>query len=290
MVRNLKEKVMEIVFLAAACASIIAVALICIFLFQSGLPAMKEIGLSDFLFGTEWRPGNNLFGIFPMIVGSIYVTAGAIIIGVPIGLFMAVYLAMYCPDKVYKVLKPAVDLLAGIPSIVYGFFGMVVIVPAVRYFFNEIIDLNGKGDSILTASIVLGIMILPTIIGAAEPAIRAVPKMYYEGALALGADHERSTFSVVFPAAQSGILASVILGIGRAVGETMAVVMIAGNQPRIPDSILKGVRTMTANIVMEMGYATDIHREALIATGVVLFVFILLINLSFSALKRKGKY
>ena len=290
MVRNLKEKVMEIVFLAAACASIIAVALICIFLFQSGLPAMKEIGLSDFLFGTEWRPGNNLFGIFPMIVGSIYVTAGAIIIGVPIGLFMAVYLAMYCPDKVYKVLKPAVDLLAGIPSIVYGFFGMVVIVPAVRYFFNEIIDLNGKGDSILTASIVLGIMILPTIIGAAEPAIRAVPKMYYEGALALGADHERSTFSVVFPAAQSGILASVILGIGRAIGETMAVVMIAGNQPRIPDSILKGVRTMTANIVMEMGYATDLHREALIATGVVLFVFILLINLSFSALKRKGKY
>ena len=290
MVRNLKEKVMEIVFLAAACASIIAVALICIFLFQSGLPAMKEIGLSDFLFGTEWRPGNNLFGIFPMIVGSIYVTAGAIIIGVPIGLFMAVYLAMYCPDKIYKVLKPAVDLLAGIPSIVYGFFGMVVIVPAIRYFFNEIIDLNGKGDSILTASIVLGIMILPTIIGAAEPAIRAVPKMYYEGALALGADHERSTFSVVFPAAQSGVLASVILGIGRAIGETMAVVMIAGNQPRIPDSILKGVRTMTANIVMEMGYATDLHREALIATGVVLFVFILLINLSFSALKRKGKY
>lgn len=290
MVRNLKEKVMEIVFLAAACASIIAVALICIFLFQSGLPAMKEIGLADFLFGTEWRPGNNMFGIFPMIVGSIYVTAGAISIGVPIGLFMAVYLAMYCPDRGYKVLKPAVDLLAGIPSIVYGFFGMVVIVPAVRYFFNEIIDLNGKGDSILTASIVLGIMILPTIIGAAEPAIRAVPKMYYEGALALGADHERSTFSVVFPAAQSGILASVILGIGRAVGETMAVVMIAGNQPRIPDSILKGVRTMTANIVLEMGYATDLHREALIATGVVLFVFILLINLSFSALKRKGKY
>ena len=289
MVRNLKEKEMEIVFLAAACASIIAVALICVFLFQSGLPAMKEIGLADFLFGTEWRPGNNMFGIFPMIVGSIYVTAGAIIIGVPIGLFMAVYLAMYCPAKVYKVLKPAVDLLAGIPSIVYGFFGMVVIVPSVRWFFNEVIDLNGKGDSILTASIVLGIMILPTIIGAAEPAIRAVPKMYYEGALALGADHERSTFAVVFPAAQSGILASVILGIGRAIGETMAVVMIAGNQPRMPQSILKGVRTMTANIVMEMGYAADLHREALIATGVVLFVFILIINLSFSALKRKGK-
>lgn len=290
MVRNLKEKGMEIVFLVTALASIIAVALICIFLFQSGIPAIKEIGLTDFLFGKEWRPGNNLFGIFPMIVGSLYVTAGAILIGVPIGLFMAVYLAMYCPAKTYKILKPAVDLLAGIPSIVYGFFGMVVIVPGIRYFFNEVIDLDGKGDSILTASIVLGIMILPTIIGAAEPAIRAVPKMYYEGALALGADHERSTFFVVFPAAQSGVLAGVILGIGRAIGETMAVVMVAGNQPRMPESVLKGVRTMTANIVLEMGYATDLHREALIATGVVLFVFILLINLSFSALKRRRKY
>jgi phosphate transport system permease protein len=288
MVRNLKEKLMEVVFLAAACTSILAVALICIFLFRSGVPAMKEIGLSEFLLGVEWRPGNQIFGILPMIVGSIYVTAGAMLIGVPIGLFMAVYLAMYCPAKIYKVLKPAVNLLAGIPSIVYGFFGMVVIVPVVRYFFNEIIDLGGKGDSIFTASIVLGMMILPTIIGAAEPAIRAVPKMYYEGALALGADHERSIFSVVVPAAKSGILASVILGIGRAVGETMAVVMIAGNQPRMPQSILKGVRTMTANIVLEMGYATDLHREALIATGVVLFVFILLINLSFSVLKRRG--
>lgn len=290
MVRNLKEKGMEAVFLMTALASIVAVALICIFLFQSGIPAIKEIGLTDFLFGKEWRPGNNLFGIFPMIVGSLYVTAGAILIGVPVGLFMAVYLAMYCPPKVYKILKPAVDLLAGIPSIVYGFFGMVVIVPGIRYFFNEVIDLDGKGDSILTASIVLGIMILPTIIGAAEPAIRAVPKMYYEGALALGADHERSTFFVVLPAAQSGVLAGVILGIGRAIGETMAVVMVAGNQPRMPESVLKGVRTMTANIVLEMGYATDLHREALIATGVVLFVFILLINLSFSALKRRRKY
>lgn len=289
MVRNLKEKGMEAVFLLTALASIVAVALICIFLFQSGIPAIKEIGLTDFLFGKEWRPGNHLFGIFPMIVGSLYVTAGALLIGVPIGLFMAVYLAMYCPAKIYRFLKPAVDLLAGIPSIVYGFFGMVVIVPGVRYFFNEVIDLNGKGDSIFTASIVLGIMILPTIIGAAEPAIRAVPKMYYEGALALGADHERSTFFVVFPAAQSGILASVILGIGRAVGETMAVVMVAGNQPRMPQSVLKGVRTMTANIVLEMGYATDLHRDALIATGVVLFVFILIINLSFSAIKRRRK-
>lgn len=288
MVRNLKEIVMEIVFALTACLSILAVALICIFLFGSGFPAIKEIGIADFLFGEVWRPGNQLFGILPMIVGSLYVTAGAIIFGVPTGLFMAVFLAMYCPAKLYKILKPAVDLLAGIPSVIYGFFGMVVIVPGIRWFFNEVIDLNAKGDSILTASIVLGMMILPTIIGAAEPAIRAVPGMYYEGALALGADHERSTFSVVFPAAGSGILASIILGIGRAVGETMAVVMIAGNQPRMPQGILKGARTMTANIVMEMGYATDLHREALIATGVVLFVFILLINLSFSALKRRG--
>ena len=290
MVRNLKEKVMEVLFMVAACTSILAVLLICLFLFGSGLPAMKEIGIGKFLFGKIWRPGNELFGIFPMIVGSIYVTAGAILIGVPTGIFMAVYLAMYCPDEIYKVLKPAVNLLAGIPSIVYGFFGMVVIVPAVRHFFNEVIDLSGKGESILTASLVLGIMILPTIIGAAEPAIRAVPKMYYEGALALGADHERSTFSVVLPAAGSGVFASVILGIGRAVGETMAVVRVAGNQPRMPQGILKGARTLTANIVLEMGYAADLHREALIATGVVLFVFILLINLIFSVLKRRERF
>ena len=287
--RKYSEFIMKIVFMLSACISVLAVALICFFLFDQGLPAMVEIGVLNFLGGSLWKPLEGLYGILPMIVGSIYVTAGAILIGVPIGLLCAVFMAKFCPSRVYGILKPAIDLLAGIPSIVYGFFGMVVIVPAVRYVFNEIIDLNGKGDSILTASIVLGIMILPTIIGAAEPAIRAVPKMYYEGALALGADHERSTFFVVFPAAKSGILASVILGIGRAVGETMAVVMIAGNQPRMPQSILKGVRTMTANIVLEMGYATDLHRESLIATGVVLFVFILIINLSFSALKRKGK-
>lgn len=289
MVRNLKEKGIELVFLLTALASVAAVLLICIFLFKNGIPAIRKIGLADFLFGREWHPGNNVFGIFPMIIGSLYVTAGAILTGVPTGLFMAVYLAMYCPQKIYRILKPAVDLLAGIPSIIYGFFGMVVVVPGIRYFFNKILDLNGKGESILTASIVLGIMILPTIIGTAEPAIRAVPKMYYEGALALGADHERSTFFVVFPAAQSGILASVILGIGRAVGETMAVVMVAGNQARMPKNILKGVRTMTANIVLEMGYAADLHREALIATGVVLFVFILIINLSFSVIKRRRK-
>ena len=279
-----KEKIMKYVFLLTAVVSILAVALICIFLFANGIPAMKEIGFADFLLGTEWRPGNNIFGIFPMILGSLYVTGGALVIGVPIGILMAIFMARFCPPNIYKVLKPVVDLLAGIPSIVYGFFGLVVLVPALR----EVIDVRGfRGQSILCAAILLGIMILPTIIGAAEPAIRAVEQSYYEGALALGATRERSVFTIVVPAASSGVLAAVILGVGRALGETMAVMMIVGNQPRVPESIYEGVRTLTTNIVMEMGYATDLHREALIATGVVLFVFILIINLLFSILKRK---
>lgn len=274
-----KEKIMEIVFLVAACVSILAVALICVFLFANGIPAMKEIGFADFLFGQTWKPGNDIYGIFPMILGSIYVTAGAIVIGVPIGLLTAIFMAWYCPEKPYKVIKPAIELLAGIPSVVYGFFGMVMIVPTIRA------TLGGPGSSVLAASILLGIMILPTIIGVSESAIRAVPGSYYEGSLALGATHERSIFCAVLPAAKSGILAGVILGIGRAIGETMAVIMVAGNQARVPAGILKGVRTMTANIVIEMGYAEGLHREALIATGVVLFVFILIINLAFSLVK-----
>lgn len=277
----MKEGVMKIVFLLAACFSILAVALICVFLFANGVPAILKIGVFDFLLGQKWMPSNNIFGIFPMIVGSVYVTAGAIIIGVPMGILCAVFLARFCPEKLYKVVKPAVSLLAGIPSIVYGFFGLVVIVPIMQ-------DLvGGSGKGVLTASILLGIMILPTVIGVSESAIRAVPNSYYEGALALGATHERSVFFTLLPAAKQGILAGVILGVGRAIGETMAVVMIAGNQPVVPDSIFGGVRTLTANIVMEMGYAADLHREALLGTGVVLFVFILLINLSFSALKRR---
>ena len=279
-----KERITEIVFLLAALMSITAVALICVFLFANGIPAMREIGFVDFLLGEEWRPGNNIFGIYPMILGSLYVTGGTLVIGVPIGILMAIFMARFCPPNIYKILKPIVDLLAGIPSIVYGFFGLVVLVP----FLREAVDVKGfRGQSILCAAILLGIMILPTIIGAAEPAIRAVEQSYYEGALALGATHERSVFSVVVPAASSGVLAAVILGVGRALGETMAVMMIVGNQPRVPNSIFEGVRTLTTNIVMEMGYATDLHRGALIATGVVLFVFILIINLSFSALKHK---
>ena len=280
---KVKEKVMEYVFLLTAIISIVAVVLICAFLFANGIPAMKEIGFLDFLSGTKWKPGNDKYGIFPMILGSIYVTGGALIIGVPVGVVMAVFMARFCPNKLYKILKPIVDLLAGIPSIVYGFFGLVVLVPFIRERFP------GNGQSILCASILLGIMILPTIIGASEPTIRAVEQSYYEGALALGATHERSVFTVVVPAAKSGIFAAIVLGVGRALGETMAVMMVVGNQPRVPDSIFKGVRTLTTNIVLEMGYATDLHREALIATGVVLFVFILIINLCFSILKRRGK-
>ncbi len=242
---------------------------------------MAEIGVGNFLLGTKWKPGIDVYGILPMILGSVYVTAGALIIGVPIGILTAIFMAYFCPEKIYGVLKPAVELLAGIPSVVYGFFGLVVLVPFVRD------NLGGTGLSMLTASMLLGMMILPTIISVAEAALRAVPKSYYEGALALGADHTRSVFSIIVPAAKSGIFASIVLGIGRAIGETMAVIMVAGNQARIPQGLLEGVRTMTANIVIEMGYAADLHRDALIATAVVLFIFIVIINVGFSYLKGR---
>ncbi len=280
--RKYSEKIMKIVFLTAACVSILAVILICVFLFASGVPAIREIGVSDFLLGGSWKPSQGLYGVFPMIVGSIYVTAGAVVVGVPIGLLCAVFMARYCPAGLYRILKPAVDLLAGIPSIVYGFFGLMVIVPMVQNMFG------GSGKSLLTASVLLGIMILPTIISVAESNIRAVPEQYYEGSLALGATKERSVFRAVLPAAKMGIMAGIILGIGRAIGETMAVVMVCGNQAIMPRGITEGVRTLTANIVLEMGYASGLHREALIATAVVLFVFILIINLSFMALKRRA--
>ena len=272
------EKTMSAVFFTSALTSVLAVLLICLFLFANGIPAMGKIGVFNFLLGKEWSPSDMppLFGIFPMILGSLYVTAGAIIIGVPIGVLTAVFLARVCPKRLYRFIKPGIELLAGIPSVVYGFFGMAIIIPL-------------TGNSILSACILLGIMILPTIIGIAESTLRAVPEQYYEGASALGAGHYRSVFRVVLPAAKSGIFAAVVLGIGRAIGETMAVIMVAGNQARMPVSIYKGIRTLTANIAIEMGYAAELHREALIATGVVLFVFILIINLSFSALKGREK-
>ena len=276
------EMLMRFVFLLCALTSVLAVLVICLFLFIGGIPAMGEIGLGDFLFGLKWAPGNvpASYGIFPMILGSLAVTFGALLVGVPIGLLTAIFLARFCPKRLYRLVKPAVELLAGIPSVVYGFFALMVIVPLVS-------SIEGNGYSILSASLLLGLMILPTIIGVSESALRAVPDSYYEGALALGATPERASFSVVFPAAKSGVLAGVVLGIGRAVGETMAVIMVAGNQAKLPTSLFKGVRTLTANIVLEMGYAADLHREALIATGVVLFALILLLNLGFSLLKRR---
>ncbi len=264
----LREGVARVLFATAAALSIAAVALICLFLLVNGVPAMAKIGLPEFLFGMTWRPANDLFGIFPMIVGSLYVTAGAIVVGVPGGLLTAVYLSRFARGRVGSFLRSGVELLAGIPSVVYGFFGLVIIVPFVRLLGP------GTGLSVLAASLILGIMILPTIITVAQSALDAVPARYYEGALALGVDHEHAVFKVVVPAAASGIMAAIVLGLGRAIGETMAVVMVAGNMPIIPDSLLSGVRTMTANIVLEMGYAADLHREALIATGVVLFVFV----------------
>ena len=279
---HLSEQVSRILFIAAAGVSILAVALICVFLLVNGVPAIAQIGLPDFLLGTTWKPANDIYGIFLMIVGSIYVTAGALIVGVPAGILCAIFLARFATGRVVRIMRPGIELLAGIPSVIYGFFGLVV-VPIIRSWGV------GSGFSLLAASVLLGIMILPTIITVSQSAIEAVPASYYQGARALGADHEHAVFRVVVPAAVSGIVAAVILGLGRALGETMAVIMVAGNQPVIPDSIFDGVRTMTANIVLEMGYAADLHRGALIATGVVLFVFILIINTLVNLARNSGK-
>ena len=286
--KGIYENAMKIVFLAAASISVVAVFLICFFLFINGIPAMREIGLGNFILGEIWKPGNDIFGIFPMILGSIYVTGVAILVGVPIGLLTAIFMARFCPKKLHRMIKPFIDLLAGIPSVVYGLFGLVVLVPLIRDFTRSF-GFHGNGNSILTAGLLLGMMILPTIISVSENSIRAVPEKYFDGALALGATDERSVFTVMVPAASQGIMAGVILGIGRAIGETMAVIMVAGNQARMPEGVLRGIRTLTANIVIEMGYAADLHRRALIATGVVLFVFVLMINILFNLLKGRNK-
>lgn len=278
-----KETLMKAVFGIAVGVSVLAVVLICVFLFANGLPAIGKIGVFDFLFGQTWKPGNNLYGILPMILGSIYVTAGAIIIGVPIALLTSVFLAWFCPKKIYGICKSGINLMAGVPSVVYGFFGLVLLVPAIK----NLLGLR-NGNTMLTASILLAIMILPTVVGVTEAALQSIPRSYYEGALALGATHTHSVFFTVVPAAKSGIIAGIVLGIGRAIGETMAVIMVAGNQARMPKGIMEGIRTLTSNIVLEMGYAADLHREALIATGVVLFVFIMIINLVVSALNWRS--
>lgn len=280
----MQEKIFKGIFALCALLSIFAVLMICFFLFANAIPTITQIGLFDFIFGLDWYPTEEIFGIFPMIVGSIYVTALAILIGVPFGVLSAIYLSRFASKKEQKYILPAVELLGAIPSVVYGFFGLVVIVPLLATTFSGI-----PGKSVLAAALILSIMILPTIILVSKAAIDALPQSYYEGALALGASKERSVFFALIPAAKSGILASIILGVGRAIGEAMAVIMVAGNQALIPTSVLEGVRTLTTNIVLEMGYAQDLHREVLIANAVALFVFILLINTCFNALKKETK-
>ena len=278
-----KERVGNGVFFIAATMSIVSLVLIIFFMFANGLPVMAKYGFEEFLFGTVWRPTATeaRFGLLPMIMGSIYVTLGAAVVGVPIGVLTAIFMADFCPPWLYKVLKPAVSLMASIPSIVYGFFALQFLVPFVRD------NIGGNGYSMLTAMLLLAIMILPTIIELSEASLRAIPRSYYNAGVALGATHERTIFTVILPAATSGVVSSVILGIGRAIGETMAVVLVAGNQPVVPDSLIRGVRTLTTNIVLEMSYASGDHRSGLIASGVVLFVFILLINSVFIIIKNK---
>ena len=283
MQRDVRETVMKYVFLISALISVLSIILIFYFIFSGGLPFILRQGVWEFLTGTNWRPTASQpeFGIMPMIVGSLIVTGGAILIGVPIGVLTAVYMVFYCPKAYYRYAKSAINLMAAIPSIVYGFFALQIFVPFFRI-------MGRSGMNMVTASLLLGIMILPTIIGLSESAIRNVPKSYYQGAIGLGTTHERAILTVVVPAAKNGILSAIILGIGRAIGETMAVILVAGNQPRIPTELNQGVRTLTTNIVMEMAYATGQHREALIATAVVLFVFILIINLFFTRVKNRG--
>ena len=278
-----KEMVMKIIFIIAAAIFIAIVAVICVYLFVLAVPTIAEIGFFDFVFGTTWLPGNDLYGIGTLIVGTAYATAGALVVGVPIGLLVAVFMAFYCPKWLYKIMKPVINILAGIPSIVYGYFGLVVIVPFVSSTFG------GGGASLLATSLVLGIMILPTVISISENALRAVPKSYYEGALALGATKERAIFRTMFPAAMSGVVTSIILALGRAFGETAAVVLVCGNIAQFPDSLLDPIRTLSSNIATGLAYSTGLHREALIASSVVLFVFILIITAIVMVLRRKKR-
>ncbi|MCK5763967.1 MAG: phosphate ABC transporter permease subunit PstC [Clostridiales bacterium] len=276
------ENIFSKIFFLSALISIMSLIVIIVFVFAKGVPAIMEIGLMDFLFGKLWRPSSNDFGILPMILGSIYATIGALLIGVPIGILTAVYISEIATKKIRRIIIPMVELLAGIPSVIYGFFGLIVIIPLIDKGFD-----NG-GNSLLAAMIILGIMILPTIINISDASLRAVPKEYRENSLALGASKIQTIFGVVLPAAKSGVLTAVVLGLGRAIGETMAVILVAGNSPQIPNSIFDRFRSMTANIAIEMGYAFGLHQEALFATGVVLFVFIIILNLGLNLFIRKA--
>ncbi|KPU45217.1 phosphate transport system permease protein PstC [Oxobacter pfennigii] len=279
--KNFKEKLSERVFLVIALSALSVLALITVFIFVKGLPIILKVGVFNFIFGMKWAPSQGAFGIFPMIVGSVSVTLGAIILGVPIAICCSIFLAEFTPASLRNIFRPAIQLLAGIPSVVYGFWGVVFIVPAIRNY------LGGPGLSILAGSIILAIMILPTIISISEVSILALPRQYKEGALALGLTHWQTICSLLLPAAKSGIVAAIILGIGRAIGETMAVIMVLGNAVAIPESILDPVRTLTTNIGIEMGYASGEHQQALFSTGIVLFIIIMILNAVAQYITRK---
>lgn len=277
------ERLAESVFQVFACVSIGSVILLTVYIISAGLPAILQIGAVQFLFGESWRPASDVFGILPMILSSIAGTAGAIVIGVPVGILTAVFLSETASPRLAMLVRPAVELLAGIPSVIYGFFGMLVVVPVIRNMFPE----HTIGDSLLAVILILAVMILPTIVSVTETSLRAVPRAYREASLALGATQTETIFKVTLPAAKSGILAGVILGVGRAIGETMAVIMVAGNVANMP-SLLGTVRLLTTGIAMEMSYASGLHREALFAIGLVLFVFIMIVNLLFNYISKKG--
>jgi phosphate transport system permease protein len=277
------ETLIRIGLLMIAFSAVSVLVVITVFIFREGMPVMVKYGIGRFLFGLDWYPTEKAFGLLPMIIGSVFVTGGALVIGVPLGLACAIFLTEFSSLRVRRVVKPMIELLAGIPSVVYGFMGVVILIPFIRDTFG------GPGLSVLASSIVLGIMILPTVISISIDSLEAVPRSYREGSIALGATRWQTTRMVMIPAAKSGIIASIILGMGRAIGETMAVIMVAGNAAAIPHSVLDPVRTLTSSIALEMGYAAGEHREALFATGVILFVIIMILNTiaNLTSLRRK---
>ena len=285
----IQEQSAKYIFLICSIVSVFSIVTICIYLFATGFPTIAEIGFFKFLFGSVWKPSGDIYGILPMIVGSLYVTAGSLIVGVPLGLFSAAFITYFCPRKLKGTIKQVVSVLVGIPSIIYGLFGMIVIVPFAKELAYQLGISGASGSGVFSASVILGIMILPTIVNLSVASIEAVPKHYYEGALALGATHEQAAFKIVIPAAKSGIFTAVVLGMGRAIGETMAVLLVAGNSAVFPKSIFHSMETMTVAIVKEMGYATGLHQQALIAVGVVLFVFILILNISLNLFQQRRK-
>ena len=279
--KSFKEKLSERVFLLIALSTLSVLALITVFIFIKGIPIIAKVGIINFVFGMKWAPSQGAYGIFPMIVGSVSVTIGAAIVGVPIAICCSIFLAEYAPAKLRNIFRPAIQLLAAIPSVVYGFWGVLFVVPMIRNY------LGGPGLSILAGSIILGIMILPTIISITEVSLLALPRHYKDGALALGLTQWQTIRSLLLPAAKSGIVAAVILGLGRAIGETMAVIMVLGNAVALPESVLDPVRTLTTNIGIEMGYASGEHQQALFATGIVLFVIIMILNATAQYITRK---